>query len=563
MGAIGLEAVRLVRPTIGESVVVIGLGLIGLITVQILNANGCRVLGIDLTDEKVALARKLGISTHNPNQGEDSLDAAVRFTNGRGADAVIITASTASNEPIAQAAKMCRKRGRIVLVGVTGLRLNRSDFYEKELSFQVSCSYGPGRYDPAYEQRGQDYPLGYVRWTAQRNFETVLSLMEKGRIITAPLISRRFDFDQATSAYKFLSRSSSAIGIMLSYPGKSVDELMNRRVSISANRSYAKNMPVIGWIGAGNYGSRILIPAFRAAGARLDTLVTTGGAENINRGRAANFAAISSDVVADVLQNSTINTVVVATRHDTHAQFVIDALAAGHHVFVEKPLALSLDQVDRIEAAWHTSVRTGDLRQLMVGFNRRFSSLVLIMKKLLAQVSLPATFIYTCNTGSVPPNHWTRDEAIGGGRIVGEACHFIDLIRYLAASRIVATQVISLGNTREFSRDDSTLIALRFDNGSVGIIQYLANGSKRFPKERLEVFAGGGVLCLKNFRTLRGYGWRGFSSKTLWRQDKGQQACAAAFLASIREGTPPPIPIEEIFEVARVTLEVAAKQRAI
>jgi predicted dehydrogenase/threonine dehydrogenase-like Zn-dependent dehydrogenase len=562
IGAIGLQGVRMIEPTLGESIVVIGLGLVGLITVQILQANGCHVLGIDLDEDKLALARTFGIETHNPTKAGDPNDAVMQFTDGRGADAVIVAASTTSSEPIAQAARMCRKRGRVILVGVTGLELNRADFYEKELSFQVSCSYGPGRYDPAYEQGGQDYPLGFVRWTAQRNFEAVLSLMAAGRIATAPLISRRLEFHDAVSAYDLLTQSSSTIGIVLSYPNAPIEKLTKRRIAVAERPpTYAAGEPVLGWVGAGNYGSRMLIPAFRAAGARFDTIVTTGGAAGVHHGRAAGFVAASSDP-ADVLQNRAINTVVIATRHDTHAQFVIDALTTGHHVFVEKPLALTCDQVDRIEAAWRATAGGEIPRQLMVGFNRRFAPLVTTMKRLLASVTGPVAFIYTCNAGSVPPDHWTRSEAIGGGRIVGEACHFVDLLRHLAGAPIADTQVVFLGNSRDARpQDDSALISLRFANGSIGTIQYLANGSTRFPKERLEVFAGGAVLRLDNFRTLRGYGWPHFSRTMLWRQDKGQGAAAAAFLQAIRSGSAPPIPVDEIFEVARVMLEIAARQR--
>jgi predicted dehydrogenase/threonine dehydrogenase-like Zn-dependent dehydrogenase len=562
IGAIGLQGVRMIEPTLGESIVVIGLGLVGLITVQILQANGCHVLGIDLDEDKLVLARTFGIETHNLIKGGDPNEAVMQFTDGRGADAVIVAASTASSEPIAQAARMCRKRGRVVAVGVTGLELNRADFYEKELSFQVSCSYGPGRYDSDYKQGAQDYPLGFVRWTAQRNFEAVLSLMATGRIVTTPLVSRRLDFHDAVSAYEFLTQSSSAVGIVLSYPNVPIERLVQRRIVI-AERSpnYAADEPVLGWIGAGNYGSRMLIPAFRAAGARLDTIVTTGGPAGVHHGRAAGFVAASSDP-ADALHNRAINTVVIATRHDSHAQFVIDALTTGHHVFVEKPLALTCDQVDRIEVAWCAAARGGMPCQLMVGFNRRFAPLVTTMKRLLASVTGPIAFIYTCNAGSVSPEHWTRSDETGGGRIIGEACHFVDLLRHLAGAPIVDKQVIFLGNSPGAApHDDSALISLRFENGSIGSIQYLTNGNTRFPKERLEVFAGGGVLRLENFRTLRGYGWPGFSRAMSWRQDKGQRAAAAAFLASIRDGSAPPIPIDEIFEVARATLEIAGRQR--
>jgi predicted dehydrogenase len=558
IGAVALEGVRLAAPTLGEAIVVIGLGLIGLITVQILRANGCDVLGIDIDEEKLALARTFGVATHDARAGNLS-EAATRFTQGRGADAVIVAATTTSSEPIAQAARMCRRRGRVVLVGVTGLELNRADFHEKELSFQVSCSYGPGRYDPAYEQEGHDYPLGLVRWTAQRNFEAVLKLIASGQIATASLVSRRLDFSQAVSAYDILTHSPSAIGIVLAYPNAPADAIARRRVAIApVAPSYPANEPVIGFVGAGNYASRVLIPAFKAAGARFDTIVTTGGAAGVHHGRAAGFAAAASDP-AEVLRSEAINTVVIATRHDSHAQLAIDALTAGRHVFVEKPLALTLPELERIEAAWRGAAERGAPRCLTVGFNRRFAPLVLRMKALLANASAPAAFIYTCNAGPLPSDHWIANEAIGGGRIVGEACHCVDLLRHLADAPIRECQVMGVCGPGDPARDDSALISLQFQNGAIATIQYLASGSTRFPKERLEVFADGAVLQLDNFRTLRGYGWKGFSRAFLWRQDKGQRACAAAFLDAIRRGAAAPIPIDEIFEVARVTLEIGRR----
>src|SRR3954470_21537122 len=283
VGAIGLQGVRLAEPTIGETVVVIGLGLIGLVTLQILLANGCRVLGIDLDANKLALARQFGVETFHAGDGSDAVAAALAFSSGRGVDAVIITASTQSKEPVTQAAKMCRKRGRVVLVGVAGLELNRADFYEKEISFQVSCSYGPGRYDPNYEEQGQDYPIGFVRWTAQRNFETVLSLMKAGRVDVSSLVSHRFDFSRAVEAYDVLTKDKSGLGIVLLYPEAPLEVLGRRRIALAEKPTYTAAEPVLGFIGAGNYASRVLIPAFKAAGGRFDTIVTTGSARGAHQ----------------------------------------------------------------------------------------------------------------------------------------------------------------------------------------------------------------------------------------------------------------------------------------
>jgi predicted dehydrogenase len=557
LAAIGLQGIRLVNPTLGECVAVTGLGLIGLLTVQMLHAQGCRVLGIDLDPVRLKLARQFGAEVVNPAAGEDVLDAAQRFSRGRGVDAVIITASTKSSEPVHQAAQMCRQRGRIVLVGVTGLELSRADFYEKELSFQVSCSYGPGRYDPTYEEDGQDYPIGFVRWTEQRNFEAVLDLMAAGFLDVGPLISHRFPLEEAVEAYDLLGSGERSLGILLEYP-LDVTDAPVRRVSLRAegvtsSSSVAPTSASVGFLGAGNYAGRVLIPAFREAGAQLHTVVSSGGVTAMHYGRKNGFREACTDSSA-MLAESAIDTVVIATRHNAHARQVLDALRASKHVFCEKPLCLTLDELDEIE----TEARLRTTQQLMVGFNRRFSSLVQSMVGLLEPIQAPKHFIMTVNAGDIPPDHWTQDSAVGGGRLIGEGCHFIDLLRHLAASPIRDFTVTSLGRHPAMAvTNDKITVTLRFEDGSVGNVHYLANGHKGFPKERLEVFCVGRVLQLDNFRVLRGWGWPGFSRQRLWRQDKGQKACAAAFIAGIREGTPAPIPLEEVLEVSRVTIEAA------
>ncbi len=553
LGAIGLQGIRLAAPTLGECFVVTGLGLIGLLTVQLLRAQGCRVLGIDFDPKKLALAQRFGAEVCDPARGEDPVARGLAFSGGRGVDGVIVTASTQSSEPIAQAARMSRKRGRIVLVGVTGLELNRADFYEKELTFQVSCSYGPGRYDPLYEQQGNDYPLGFVRWTEQRNFEAVLAMLADGKLDVAPLISHRFSVREAARAYDVLVNDRSALGIVLQYAGAKPDELA-RRVTIGAAPAVAASgKAVLGVIGAGNYASRVLIPALKRVGAQLDTIVSSTGVTAFHHGKKNGFVRASTDADADVFRNERINAVVVATRHDTHARFAIEALAAGKHVFVEKPLALTFEEVDAVESAWRAAVQRGAPRLLMVGFNRRFAPLVSKMKVLLDATSEPKAFVMTVNAGAIPSEHWTQNPEVGGGRVLGEGCHFIDLLRFLASAPIKSFHVAALPSA---TRDSATL-SLRFADGSVGTIHYLANGNKRFPKERLEVFVAGRVLQLENFRKLVGFGWPGFSSMNLWRQDKGQRACAEHFIRAIESGMPCPIPFEELMEVSRVTIEVA------
>lgn len=559
VASIGLQGIRLALPTLGEAFVVIGTGLIGLLTVQLLRAHGCRVLAIDLDETKLALARQFGAQTCNLAFGEDPLAAGIAFSRGLGVDGVIITASTSSNDPVTQAARMCRKRGRIVLVGVTGLNLNRADFYEKELIFQVSCSYGPGRYDHNYESKGQDYPFGFVRWTEQRNFEAVLDMMASGQLDVKPLITHRFTFEDAPAAYELLSSDKSGLGILLLY-NSPPDQRISRKVVLRTGTDHAfePQLPILGFIGAGNYASRMLIPAFKAAGGQFHTLVTAGGVNSVIQGGKAGFAEASTDM-DEMLANPAINTAVIVTRHDMHARFVAKALQSGKHVFVEKPLAIDAEGLALVRAAFNEAHGMGSDKgaQLMVGFNRRFSPQVQKIKTLLASVQEPKSFIMTMNAGAIPSDHWTQDKSVGGGRIVGEACHFIDLMRFLAGSPIISVQARRMGDAPSLAEtEDKASITLGFEDGSFGTIMYLANGAASFPKERVEVFAAGRVLQLDNFRKLKGYGWPGFNKMNLWRQDKGQNACAAAFLSAITTGQSA-IPVDEIFEVARVTIEVA------
>lgn len=562
VGAIGLQGIRLLSPGLGEAIAVTGVGLIGLLAVQLLVAQGCRVLAIDIDAEKLRLARSFGAETCNPAQGDDPVAAGLAFSRGRGMDGVLIAASTASSDPVAQAARMSRKRGRIVLVGSTGLELNRADFYEKELSFQVSCSYGPGRYDPAYEEGGQDYPAAFVRWTEQRNFEAVLDMLADRRIDVGPLISRRVPFEQAASGYDLLAADKALLGVLLDYSGGE-EAVPARTVALgfTASAMARPGAPVCGFIGGGNYASRVLIPAFRAAGARLRTIATSGGLSGAIQGRASGFEQASTDVDA-IFSDPAINVVSIVTRHDQHASLVCRALDANKHVFVEKPLALTGAEVDAIRAAYARAQSVGNAPGVMVGFNRRFAPHVVRMKELIAGIREPKSFIMTMNAGAIPAGHWTHDPRTGGGRIVGEACHLIDLMRFLANAPIVSVQARRMGeNAAEAIVEDKAAIILGFADGSFGTIHYLANGSTRFPKERVEIFCAGRVLQLDNFRRLTGYGWPGFRRMGGWRQDKGQKACAAAFLRAVESGGPMPISAEEIFEVADASIRIAEMLR--
>lgn len=561
LGSIGLQGIRLANPTLGECFVVIGVGLIGLITVQLLIANGCRVLAIDYDQKKLDIAKGFGAEIFNPSIKESTVSAGMVFSRGRGVDGVIITASTPSNDPVSQAAQMSRKRGRIILVGVVGLELARADFYEKELSFQVSCSYGPGRYEPEYEENGHDYPVGFVRWTEKRNFEAILDMLSSGRLNVKPLVSHRYSFDDALEGYETLTNDKSALGIILQYPRPASEELMNSEVELTPYSPGLANEPVVGFIGAGNYASRVLIPAFKVAGARLHTLCTSGGVNSTVHGSKNAFHKASSDT-GSMLKNPEINTIAVVTRHNTHAYFVTEALNQGKNVFVEKPIAIDSDQLCLVRKAYNLQLESGKSARLMVGFNRRFSPQIQKMKELLSGVSQPKSFIMTINSGDIAGDHWTQDADVGGGRIIGEACHFVDLMRFLAGSDIVSVQARRMGDTSAIATtEDKAAIILGFADGSFGTIHYYSNGAASFPKERIEVFTDGKVLQLDNFRKLRGFGWKGFNKMNLWQQDKGQKTCAKAFLDSVMKGEPSPIPAEEIFEVADITIQISNQLR--
>ena len=526
IGAIALQGIRLLKPTLGETVVVTGLGLIGLVAVQLLRAHGCRVLGLDFDASKLALAREFGAEVVNLAAGEDAVAAAQAYSRGRGVDAVLITASTKSNEPIHQAATMCRKRGRIVLVGVVGMEMSRADFYEKELSFQVSCSYGPGRYDPEYEERGHDYPFGFVRWTEQRNFEAILDMLADGRLNFKPLISHRFPLTEAQDAYRLISEGN-PLGVLLEYNRDDATPL-ERKIAIASAPSTIPAGPSLGFIGAGNYATAVLIPAFAQTNARLVSVASASGVSGVHAAKKFNIesAATNSD---DLLNDASINSVIITTRHDSHANWVCKALNAGKHVFVEKPLALTREQLEKVEASHAANPN----QVLMVGFNRRYAPHIVAVKRALNAKSGPKSFIFTVNAGSIPRDHWTQNLEIGGGRIIGEGCHFIDLLRFLASSPIVSTRAVGMGKTIPH---DTVVISLQFADGSIGTVNYFANGSKAFPKERLEVFAQGSIAQIDNFRSLRAFNWPGLSNQRSWKQDKGQQQCAKAFTQAVASG---------------------------
>lgn len=557
LAAIALQGVRLAEPSLGERVAVLGLGLIGLLTVQLLKSNGCQVIGADFDTGKLKLAKEFGAQVINLNTDEDPIQSGRNFSEGKGIDKVLITAATDSSDPVHQAAKMSRKRGKIILVGVAGLDLQREDFYEKELSFQVSCSYGPGRYDAGYEEQGHDYPFGFVRWTEKRNFQAILDLMREKKLDIIPLISQIIPLENAPSAYQRLLEDKSLLGILLEYQDNQdfhQNLVLNEAISVPKT-TVESAQPVIGMIGAGNFSSRVLIPSLSKLNLHLHTIASAGGTSAAITGRKFGFNQATTDVKS-ILNDPEINTVFIITRHNLHADLVIESLQAGKHVFVEKPLALNREELLQVKKAR----KNFPDKQLMVGFNRRFSPLALTMKNLLLNRSQPVTMIYTVNAGSIPADHWAHDLEIGGGRIIGEACHFIDFLRYLTGKPIIQVSSQIVGDAAGIQiREDKMTITLKFEDGSLGTVHYFANGSAQYPKERVEVFSEGRILYLDNFRVLKGYQWPGFRNMRLWQQDKGHQQELRAFVKAIQEKNIQLIPWEELEEVTLASIIAVEK----
>ena len=543
LAAIALEGVRRAAPQLGEVFCVCGLGPIGLLAVQLLRANGCRVLATDLSGERLALAAGFGAETFDLRSGVDPVMAARAATGGRGVDGVLVCTATSSTSPVRQAAQMSRQRGRVVLVGVAGLELDRADFYKSEVRLEVSCSYGPGRYDPRYEEQGQDYPFAHVRWTAQRNFEAVLAMMASGALEVRPLISHRFAVERAEEAYAVLTGGTASLGILLEY-GEGLGEatiLLGETETGQGARPTARATGAVGFIGAGSYAVKALLPALVAAGAGLRTIVSREGVSAAQAGRKFGFARASSDLDA-VLADPEIDTVFIATPHDSHAELVLEALAAGKHVFVEKPLATRMEDVRRIELS------VGRGQRLCVGFNRRFAPLALDLKRQLVGLSGPKAMVMTVNAGAALAGHGLAGQGAAKDRLIGEGCHFVDFLRFVAGARIGRVRCSRVG--------DGGVIGLEFVDGSVGTVNYLTTGHGSVAKERLEVFCGGRVLELDNFRRLRVHG--GGFRRRLWRQDKGNSSLVAAFMATVRDpALADAIAIEELLEVSRATIEAA------
>lgn len=534
IGSIGLQGIRLLNPTLGETIVVFGLGLIGLLTAELLVANGCNVIGIELDTAKIEIARSKGIHCINPSEGGDVVSLVLGLTNQIGTDGVIITASAKTDEIISNAAKMSRKRGRIILVGVIGLNLSRAEFYEKELSFQVSCSYGPGRYDENYEQRGIDYPLPFVRWTEKRNFETILQAISSGKLNVKPLITEIVDLDNFQTIYGNM-KGSKSIASLLKYNQKSVH---SKTITLKSN-DFTATKGVVGIIGAGNFTKMTLLPFLAKTPAKLEIIASAGGLTGTALAKKYNFNTSTTDT-NEIINNKNIDLVIITTRHNQHANLTIKALNAGKNVFVEKPLALNLEELEGIKSIYEKSQSS-----LTVGFNRRYSPHAVQIKKLLGSNNGPINIITTMNAGYIPDNVWIHDMQVGGGRIIGEACHFIDLITYLSGSLVESICMNALGNNPKENTDNASIL-LKYKNGTNAVINYFSNGSKAYSKERLEVYFHEKTIIMDNFRKTEGFGIKGFSTlKT--SLDKGHEAQFKKLIDNTIIGGRSLIPFDEIY----------------
>jgi predicted dehydrogenase/threonine dehydrogenase-like Zn-dependent dehydrogenase len=544
LGAVAMHGFRLAEPQIGETVAVIGLGLLGLLTAQIAAAAGCNVFGVDLDPTRIALASSLGIEA---GHREKAIDSSASFTHNRGFDVVLICADTSSNDPVELAGVIARDRARVVATGAVGLDIPRKIYYEKEISFINSRSYGPGRYDSSYEEQGNDYPLGYIRWSEGRNFEAVLDLMAKDKLKVKPLITHRFPIEKATQAYDVITgkKKEPFLGVLLTYPES---DLKVESKTVHFPGSVVKTGRVkLGVLGAGNFANAILLPAIKKADdIELVGIASSGGLHAQHSGKKFGFQyATSSD--DEIINDPKINTVAILTRHDTHAELVVKALKAGKHVFVEKPLAINSEQLSAIS----NQLRKSDHCLLMTGFNRRFAPLANSLNFLVSSLQEPKYIHYRVNAGYLPLNHWTHDPSIGGGRIIGEACHFVDFITFLVGAPPTSVTAHALPNNSRY-REDNVSMTFTFPDSSISVVDYLANGDKSFPKERVEVFCEGMVAVLDDFISLQ-IARDGKKKEEKGAQDKGWGNEWKAFVKAIREGGEPPIPYEQLIRVTRST----------
>ncbi len=553
LGAIALQGVRQADLRLGERVVILGLGLVGQLTLQIVSASGCRGFGLDLDEAKVRLARELGAAEAATLEG-DTAAAVRRFTRERGADAILVCAATPSSEPVTLAAQLARDRARVVAVGDVGLDIPRRPYFEKELNLRLSRSYGPGRYDRDYEEHGHDYPLGYVRWTENRNMEAFLDLLSETKVRVEPLITHRYPIAEAKQAYALLTgeRKEPYLGVVLEYDTQNAQpRLIEMSAAPPTTRSGSAPRPLrLGVIGAGLFAQGVLLPLVRRLrGVEITAVATASGISA--RGVAERYGArFCTADYREIVKHADIDAVLIATRHNLHAAITCEALAAGKHVFVEKPLAVTEIELRRVLEAFQSAeqqTKTGRAPILMVGYNRRFSPYALLLRDALKRAAQPLYAAYRVNAGAVPRDSWVQDPESGGGRIVGELCHFVDLLQYLTGSR--PSEVFAaplLGVPTPPADSDHLAVTLRFEDGSVGTIAYLANGDPRTPKERLEVLCGGRTAVIDNWRSLRmSGGGKTLTRRSLLTSQKGHAQELDAFAAAATSGECP-IPIEEI-----------------
>jgi predicted dehydrogenase/threonine dehydrogenase-like Zn-dependent dehydrogenase len=552
LGAIALHGFRLAQPQLGERVAIIGMGLLGLLSAGIARAAGCAVFGIDLSAQRIALARSLG---HEAVERPNAEDAGQVFSRGMGFDVVLICADARSSDPVELAGRLARDRGRVIAVGAVGLEIPRKIYYEKELFFQVSRSYGPGRYDPTYEERGQDYPPGFVRWTEGRNLEAFVDLLASGRLDVHPLISHQFPIENATQAYELITgkRREPFLGVLITYPaGESETGRPATRVQVPSAETPVQPVDgtlALGVLGAGNYATAVFLPAVKkVGGVSKKAIVSASGLTARQAAQRFGFSSAGSSE-DEILTAPDINLIAILTRHQHHARQVLAALRAGKHVYCEKPLAITPAELDEIAAA----LGSEQLPLLMVGFNRRFAPFAVRLRSFLNQTSEPFVAHYRVNAGYIPLNHWTQDPAQGGGRIIGECCHFIDFLSFLAGTAPVSVNAQAIPDNGRY-RQDNVILSLTFPNGSLGSITYLANGDKSVPKERVEIFCGGRVGILDDFRRLEWVqdGQRQVFTSRLG-QNKGHRGAWAAFLSAARQGGQPPIPYSQLLATTRAT----------
>ncbi|HMX76158.1 MAG TPA: bi-domain-containing oxidoreductase [Anaerolineales bacterium] len=555
LGAIALHGLRLAEPQLGENVAVIGLGLLGLMTIQLAAAAGCNVLGIDLDPKRIKLASSLGLEAVS-RQNAESASAAHFATANRGFDSIIICADTPSNDPVELAGVIARDRAKVVATGAVGLNFPRKIYYEKEISFINSRSYGPGRYDSNYEENGNDYPIGYIRWTEGRNFQAVVDLMASGKLKVTPLISHRFDIIEGVKAYEVITgkRKEPFLGVVLKYPEEKMKE--ERKIVFPSIAHRSSSVVKLGVLGAGLYANATLLPVLKDnKDYELIGIASSGGLHAQHSGKKFGFqyATSSED---EIINDPKINTVAILTRHDTHADLAIKALKAGKHVFVEKPLAINSNQLSVVSK----QLLKTDHCLLTTGFNRRFSPLARSLKSQLESLQEPKHLHYRVNAGFIPANHWTQDEAIGGGRIIGEACHFIDTLTFLVGALPVKVSAQALPNNGKY-REDNVSMTFTFADGSIGVVDYLANGDKSMPKERLEVFCGGMVAVLDDYVSLNVVK-DGKRKEEKGAQDKGWRGEMAAFAEAVQGKGEAPIPYGQIIAVTKSTFAAVESIRS-